>query len=130
MDVVCSRDHKCYAVADREGSADWKQMIFEGDEQRQNALPERVSPRGQLPLSARCRVPVFLNLDGYCLGLHHRYSGTARTWRGMSAGATSAAIPQRLHQQRKRRRRLPPARVVEVVARIRWAPVLEHAGEV
>lgn len=41
----------------------------------------------------------------------------------------SAPIPQRLHQQSEGRRGLPPARVIEVVARKRRAPIVEHLDQ-
>src|SRR6266702_192413 len=41
----------------------------------------------------------------------------------------SVAVPQRLDEQRERRRRLAPARVIEVVARKGGTPVLKHPLE-
>lgn len=47
--------------------------------------------------------------------------------RAIYAQSGSSAVAQCVYEQRKRRRRLPPARVVEVIARIGKAPIREDA---
>src|SRR5882762_10154432 len=44
-------------------------------------------------------------------------------------GAASASKAQRIHQQCKGRRGVTAARVVEVISRVRRAPILEHSLE-